>query len=301
VSNFLKRAITGTIFVIVMVGGIWWNYWSLCALFFIISMLGLNEFYGLIEKTGHTPQRIAGNLIAALIFILTALKDKYIYASVFFHTSILLAVFSIIFIVELYRNKETPFTNIGYTILGIVYIVIPFSMWVSYISPYIAGVDEVTSSSTFLKSLADALLPQYNPHVLLGYFFLIWTNDTGAYLSGMALGKHKLWERISPKKTWEGFFGGMLLSIGIGFLISHFYTELSPLVWMLVGLTVSIFGTLGDLVESMFKRSINVKESGGLLPGHGGILDRFDGVLISTPIVLALLQIIEITGALLKG
>jgi phosphatidate cytidylyltransferase len=137
--------------------------------------------------------------------------------------------------------------------------------------------------------------------VLLGFFFILWTNDTGAYITGRAFGRHKLWERISPHKTWEGFAGGVILSVAVAYLISHFYTEFSPLLWMIIGFTISVPGTLGDLVESLFKRSIDVKESGGILPGHGGILDRFDGVLLSTPLLLALIQIAELVSGLVNG
>ena len=298
-SNFLKRAITGTVFVVVMVGGIYWSYWSLCALFFLISMLGLNEFYGLLEKSSYKPQRLTGLIAGALLFIIVALKDRFLGgAALIFSPCILLL--ACIFFIELYRNHPNPFVNIALTVTGIIYIVLPFAMWVSYLSPFLPGTNLV-SDNPLLKLIGDAITPKYNPNILLGFFFILWTNDTGAYLSGMAFGKHKLWERISPKKTWEGFFGGVILSIGVAFLISHYYTELSPLVWMLFGLTISVFGTLGDLVESVFKRSINVKESGTLLPGHGGILDRFDAVLLATPMVLALLQIIQIMGTLLNG
>jgi phosphatidate cytidylyltransferase len=291
VSNFLKRAITGTVFVIVMVGGIWWNYWSLCTLFFLISMLGLNEFYGLVEKSSCQPQRWTGLVVGALIFIIVALKDRFLGGSLLiFSPCVLLIAF--IFFIELYRNHPNPFANIALTVIGIIYIVLPFAMWVSYLSPFLPG-SNLVNDNPLLKLIGDALTPKYNPHVLLGFFFIVWTNDTGAYLSGMTMGKHKLWERISPKKTWEGFFGGVILSIGIAFLISHYYTELSPIVWMLVGLTIGIFGTLGDLVKSLLKRSIDVKDSGTLLPGHGGILDRFDAVLLATPMVLVLLQLSE--------
>lgn len=140
----------------------------------------------------------------------------------------------------------------------------------------------------------------YNPHLLLGFFFLLWTNDTGAYLVGMSIGKHKLWERISPKKTWEGFFGGLVLSVAMGYVISLFYNELHYILWMLMGFIVSCAGTMGDLVESAFKRSIDAKDSGSILPGHGGILDRFDGVFLSTPFVLVLLELVQTINGLVN-
>ncbi|HXB14006.1 MAG TPA: phosphatidate cytidylyltransferase [Bacteroidia bacterium] len=267
-SNFWKRAITGALFLVVMIGGIVWNYWSFYALFFIISMLGLAEFYKLLSTAGIQPQKWVGIIIGALIFLLVvvdATLNKYMVFALAF------PFIASIFFVELYREKATPFQNIALTILGLVYVLMPFAAWVSYLYPA-RGI--------------------YNYHLILGYFVILWTNDTGAYLTGSAFGRHKLWERISPKKTWEGFIGGLLLSMGVAYLLSHYYTELNPILWVLIGFIVSVFGTLGDLVESMFKRSIDVKESGGILPGHGGILDRFDGVLLSTPFVIGLLYIV---------
>lgn len=285
-NNFWKRAITGTLFVVVMIGGIMWNYWSLFALFFIISMLGLNEFYGLVKQPGIQPQRLVGLIIGALFFLMVS--NAYIffyYQGLFFAAVVPLLLF--VFFIELYRNQNNPFQNIAFTITGILYTVLPFALLVFYCSP----------RSTFF---GDVAVP-YNPHILLGYFFMLWTNDTGAYLTGRAFGRHKLWERISPKKTWEGFIGGIMLSIVAGYIISLFYKELNLVLWIIIALIVSIFGTLGDLVESMLKRSLNVKESGGILPGHGGILDRFDGVLLSAPLVIAMLYVLNLVHILLNS
>jgi phosphatidate cytidylyltransferase len=278
-----------------MLGGIMFNYWSLCALFFLISMLGLHELYGILMKHSNAqPQRIMGMVVGALVFLLFAFRYKFTPPELIFTMMIPLLI--TIFFVELYRKKETPFVNIATTILGIFYVVLPFSLWVTYACPY------RETHNDMLNELVALFLPKtaYNPHVILGYFFILWTNDTGAYLTGMAIGKHKLWERISPKKTWEGFIGGVVLSIAVAYLISIYFTELSTIMWMVIGLVVGVFGTLGDLVESMFKRSLDVKESGGILPGHGGILDRFDGVLLSTPIVVAIIQVSEIINLWLK-
>jgi phosphatidate cytidylyltransferase len=279
VSNFFKRSLTGAIFLVVMIGGIIWNIYSLTGLFFLISILGLDEFYKLLIKSGNEPQRKLGLLCGATIFLLIGFSSLVGEHAVLYLSFLLLAT---IFFNELYRNKQNPFQNIGYTILGIIYTVMPFALWVNFLKAY--------SFDT----------GNYNPHLLLGYLFLMWTNDTGAYLVGMAIGKHKLWERISPKKTWEGFFGGILLSLIIGYVISLFYPELHFILWMIMGLIVSITGTMGDLVESVLKRSLNIKESGGILPGHGGILDRFDGVVLSTPFVLVFLELIRTIGALIK-
>jgi phosphatidate cytidylyltransferase len=280
VSNFLKRTFTGAVFLVVMIGGIAWNQYSFYALFFLIAILGLDEFYKLLIKSGHEPQRKLGLLCGATIFLLIAISKLIDEQAVVYLSFVLL---STIFFAELYRNKQNPFQNIAYSILGIVYIVMPFALWVNFIKGY---------------SFENGGI--YNPHLLLGFFFLLWTNDTGAYLVGISIGKHKLWERISPKKTWEGFFGGLILSMAIGYGISLFYTELHYILWMLMAAIVSIFGTMGDLVESAFKRSLDVKDSGSILPGHGGILDRFDGVFLSTPFVLVLLQLVMTLNAILE-
>jgi len=266
---------------VVMVGGIYWNFYSLIALFFLISMLGLDEFYKLLIKSGHVPQRKLGLLCGGTIFLLMAIS-KLIGAQPALYLSFVLI--ACVFFAELYRNKQNPFQNIAYTLIGIIYIVMPFALWVSFLKNYSSDAGVV-----------------YNPHLLLGFFFLLWTNDTGAYLVGRSIGKHKLWERISPKKTWEGFFGGLLLSIGVGYIISLFYPELHYILWMVMGVIVSCAGTMGDLVESAFKRSIDAKDSGSILPGHGGILDRFDGVFMSTPFVLVLLQLVQTVNDLMHN
>lgn len=278
-SNFLKRTLTGAIFLVVMIGGIAWSQYSLLVLFFVIAMLGLDEFYKLLTKAGYLPNRRLGLLCGLTIFLLVTISGLMGEQPVLYLSFVLAAC---IFFSELYRNKPTPFHNIALTILGIIYIVMPFALWVSFLKGY--------STDT----------GAYNPHLLLGYFFLLWTNDTGAYLVGMSIGKHKLWERISPKKTWEGFIGGVVLSIIIGYVISMFYTELHPILWMIMGAIVGITGTMGDLVESVFKRSIDAKDSGSILPGHGGILDRFDGVLLSTPFVLVLLELVQTVNGLMN-
>ena len=190
------------------------------------------------------------------------------------HTVMLLLVpvTAAIFIWELYRKSVAPFANIGYTFLGVIFVVIPFS---------------------FFHALGyTRLLGDYSFHIPLGFFIMLWANDTGAYLSGYFFGRTKLFERHSPKKTWEGFIGGVLVACLAGYILSIFYTDLAWYHWVTIGALIGCFGTLGDLVESMFKRSINVKDSGNILPGHGGLLDRFDGLLIAAPIVYTYLYFV---------
>lgn len=272
-SNLLKRSITGTIFVIVLISAIYLNQVSCLILFGVLTLLGLWEFYGLAQRTGAQPQKVAGTFAGTLLFAISGcVYYNYIPAK---YISLAIPFIFILFCLELYRKKENPFTNISYTLLGILYIAFPFSFLIYF---------------SFYPNME--WFGSYNPTVLLGYFFLLWANDTGAYLFGRSFGKTKLFERISPNKTWEGAIGGGILSLSIAWIISHYFEQLSMPQWLGLALIVVIFGNLGDLAESLFKRSINVKDSGNILPGHGGILDRFDGVFISAPMVYVYLNII---------
>ena len=169
-----------------------------------------------------------------------------------------------------------PIFNIGVSLMGIVYVAIPFAL-LSYLI-------------VFDK---DAMTGIYNPNILLGYLFLIWTSDTCAYLAGRSFGKRKLFNRISPKKTWEGAAGGFILSLILAYVLSIYFTSLTIPNWLIIAAIVVITGIFGDLTESMFKRSVGIKDSGVLLPGHGGILDRFDAVFISAPCIWVYLSIIN--------
>ena len=175
-----------------------------------------------------------------------------------------------IFISELFKKSTSPFNNLAYTYLGIMLTIVPF---------------------TFFHALAY-VNNGFNFHYPMAFLLLLWANDTGAYLVGMGMGRTKLFERHSPKKTWEGFIGGVAISAGVALIISHYYHDLLWHQWVVIAVIISCIGTLGDLVESMFKRSINVKDSGGILPGHGGLLDRFDGLLLAAPIVYSYLYFI---------
>jgi len=275
-NNFWTRSFTGAIFVLVMISGILWNIWSFIGLFGSIALLGLWEFYSLTEQKEKGSRKIPGLILA--ILLISASAGKY-----FFETRdvlslpgihLIILVFPIFLILKLF-GKSTPFGAFSPTLFGILFIVLPFCYLIlsySYVSYYNS---------------------ENNARIILGFFFLIWSNDTFAYMVGRAMGKTKLFERISPKKTWEGTIGGLVCTQGIAFLISIYFTELTPIHWSVMALIVSVFGTLGDLVESMLKRNLGVKDSGNILPGHGGILDRFDAVIISAPFVVTYLMLIR--------
>ena len=182
---------------------------------------------------------------------------------------------AIVFITELYRKKENPFLNIAITLTGIIYLSLPVMLMVLI---------------AFGFTPDDGIA--YHGKVIMGCIFLLWGSDTGAYMIGSKFGKHRLFERISPKKSWEGFFGGMFTSLLVAWINSMWFPDLNLMEWMMVAVIIVTSGTLGDLVESMLKRSLNVKDSGTIFPGHGGILDRFDGLLISMPFVFFYLFLI---------
>lgn len=266
-SNFYKRTLTAAGFVAILLCCTYYSFLSFSILFFLITIHGLWEFYTLSEKAGNKPQKRAGTFAGAFLFASSAIV-------VGAHYDVRLLAFNIpilflIFIIELFLKKGNPFGNIAITFLGIMYIAFPFSLL-----HYILNLNGT-----------------YNFQILFGCWFIIWSNDSGAYLSGSAFGKHKLFPRISPGKSWEGSIGGALIAYVITYIISGWYTSINRFDWFIIATILIVIGTLGDLVESLYKRSIGVKDSGTLLPGHGGILDRFDSLLMSIPFVFTYLYL----------
>lgn len=268
-NNFTKRTLTAIVFVAVLLGCTYWNQYSFTLLFGIISILGTWEFYGLAERTNHQPQKILGTVAGAVLFgsfALTAIGNYPIQLLM-----INIPILFMVFIRELYTRASQPFANIAFTLLGIIYVALPFSL-LNFITTY--------NNS-------------YNYELLFGFFFILWSNDTGAYLTGSAIGKRKLFARVSPGKSWEGSAGGAVFSYVVAYIISSWYTSINTIDWMIIATILIVIGTLGDLVESLFKRSINVKDSGSILPGHGGILDRFDSLIMASPFVFTYLYFIK--------
>ena len=263
------RAITGFFFIIVMIASTLFGHYPFGLFYLLLSLLCLHEFYGLVKQSGFKPGILTGMLNAAYIYIVFAFIT-YGTPGVFNLLLLLTLTLSFIFIQELFKKSISPFINIGYTLCGLVFIAVPF---------------------TFFHALAY-LSGGFNFHFPLAFLLLLWSNDTGAYLIGRQFGRSKLFERHSPKKTWEGFIGGIAAGIIAALIISYFYKDIMPGKWISVAILISCFGTLGDLIESMLKRSLNVKDSGGLLPGHGGLLDRFDGLLLAAPVVYTYLYFV---------
>ncbi len=269
-NNLVKRTITGIVFVLLIVGSIIADRHLFSLLFVFITAMGLWEFYTLVEKAGISPNKFAGLMAGIFLFASNAMIALNI-APREIQMGNFVLIF-LIFLFELYRKLPNPFTNIAFTLFGILYVAVPFSLLNFFPNP------------VFLPGV-------YNHKLLLGFFFLIWINETGAFLVGTAIGRRRLFERVSPKKTWEGFFGGGVLSIITAVILARFYTQIMTVDWVIIAVIVVICSTYGDLFESMFKRSINAKDSGTILPGHGGILDRFDGVIMAAPFVFVYLTL----------
>ncbi len=268
-SNFLLRTISGIVFVVSIIGALFIGKITFLLVFSAILVLSMFEFYTLSLKARTKPQLIFGLLLGLLLFV-----SVYLYATKIIEARFLLGLIPLltgVFILELYRNHKRPFHNIAFTYLGLLYIAIPITLF----------------NFIVFKSTTQ----EYSYEILLSYFILIWANDTGAYLFGVSIGKHKMFPRISPKKSWEGFFGGLIFTAIVAWAISLYFHNITFVHWLVIGFLGAIVGVFGDLVESMLKRSIDIKDSGKFLPGHGGILDRFDSVYLSAPIVFVYLKI----------
>lgn len=265
-SNFLQRAITGILFVGVLVGCILYDPWTFSALFVVISALTIREF-------GHLINQVEGVSINKDI---TMLAGVYLYMAVMaFCTNLsgskiflpYLLLIMYLMISELYLKKENPVMNWAYSMLSQLYIALPFAM-LNVLSFHTSPMDTSVS---------------YNPILPLSVFVFIWLSDTGAYCVGSLIGRHRLFERISPKKSWEGSIGGGIVAIGSSFIFAHYFPIMNMAEWAGLALIVVIFGTWGDLTESLLKRQLHIKDSGAILPGHGGMLDRFDSALMAIP------------------
>lgn len=270
-SNFAARTVTGLSMVFLLLFSLWLNSWLFAGLFLVVTILGLWEFYSLYSLSDLNPQKIYGTVCGSLLYLAifwvyssgTVLpSDSWQHLPVF----AALGMFFLSFIIEVYRRQAKPLENIAVTITGVLYVALPLSL--------LNLMNSVTTAHFLLF-----------PAFLTGYFVFTWVYDTSAYLYGKQFGKHKFFERISPKKTWEGTIAGTLAAVLAAAGISILIRDIGMADWIALSLLVVIFGTFGDLTESLFKRSLNIKDSGTILPGHGGILDRFDTIFISAPFV----------------
>ncbi len=271
-KNFLVRTASGAVMLVVVLGSMLLSKWSFFALMALITVGGMWEFYRIAEKAGYNPMKVLG-LFTGLMMFCSGLALALLFDTESEQTSVMLLIASacalilivpLMFICELYRKSETPIANIGTSLLGALYVALPMSMLL--VVPMLLGAG------------------RWNPWIMIFYIFIIWANDVFAYLFGITLGRHRLFERISPKKSWEGFFGGLLGAMAMGYVAAVVLKASIPM-WVCLALVAAISGVFGDLVESLMKRSVDIKDSGNIIPGHGGWLDRFDALILSAPFV----------------
>ncbi|MFH6996180.1 phosphatidate cytidylyltransferase [Flavobacterium sp. FlaQc-48] len=291
-NETLKRTISGAVYIALLLTSILFSTESFIILFGIFLIITIYEFSNLVNLN-----KIFSILFGTLLYSVTILVSHYNKQT----TSYLNNLFQSNF------DFEINIQQLDLVLLAVTIVVsIKCILFLFYDS-----VQKISISSKYLYLLGYITLPfifivkisfgtnNYNPKIILGLFILIWTNDTFAYLVGKSIGKHKLFERVSPKKTIEGFLGGAVFAAFAGFLISKLYIQPNPafsgksiLIWTIIALIVSVFGTIGDLIESKFKRIAGVKDSGSIMPGHGGILDRLDSVIFVAPIIFLFYQIL---------
>lgn len=272
VNNLKTRVLSGIVFIAVLLGGVVYNQYVFLLVFSLILALGLNELYGLFKKHNDVSLSLPINITGGvLMFIGSFFYFSGTISSLVVFTPFLLYVL-ILFISELYLRHPNPIKSLAYSLLGQIYL-------------------------SFFFSLLCYIAFNYNPETqsyhyayILAMFLFIWVNDSFAYLFGSMLGKHKMFERISPKKSWEGFAGGAVCTIIAAIIYGQFFTQIPIFAWVFVACIQVVFGTLGDLIESLFKRTLEVKDSGNIIPGHGGILDRFDSFIFSIPAQFVFLQ-----------
>ncbi|MBC5842220.1 phosphatidate cytidylyltransferase [Flavobacterium sp. F-380] len=292
-NETLKRALSGAVYISLLIASILYSTESFILLFGVFVVIAAYEFCALVQISKTIPL-IFVFLIYSVVTLLSYYRsESELYLNEFFGidvrldvdipllNSILLLItlfVSIKCMVLLFDDKVQSITKVSKYLYLLGYIVLPFI----FITKISFGINN------------------YNPKIIIGLFIIIWTNDTFAYIVGKSIGKNKLFERISPKKTIEGFVGGVVFAVFAGYLISKLYirpnpnfSEKSILIWTIIALLAGVFGTIGDLIESKFKRIAGVKDSGKIMPGHGGILDRLDSVIFVAPIVFLFYQILN--------
>jgi len=259
-NSLKERALTGFGYAVVLIAGMIIHPLIFAFVFLTLMVLSLVEYYRMVQLAGGNPQYING-IATGVTFFLSLFGFVYGIWPLYVSLISVLLLFST-FVIELYRNQPN-------TLLGFFYIALPMGLL----------------NLIIFKGLPEERL--FYPWILFGITIIIWIYDSGAYLFGTAFGKHRLFQRISPKKSWEGVLGGGMVAILTALLCSRMFTEINGISWLALSIIVVVFGTFGDLIESMLKRSFNMKDSGKFLPGHGGILDRLDSFLFATPFVVA--------------
>ena len=275
--NLIVRTLSGAVLLGVVLAAAFLGKYAYGALLLFILSMGMDEFYTIVKKGGIEPQKNAGLVLGVGLFAAAFEIFKRMYDGVeipaglfMFVGAIVLFLLFVPFLLEIFRAKENPLRNIAATLMGVIYVALPMSLML------------------FIPLLLSGGV--WRAEAFLFYLFIVWGNDVFAYLVGVSIGKHRMCERISPKKSWEGFVGGIIGALAMGAL-GNVVVGGGYLLWLGLALIVAICSVLGDLVESMFKREAGIKDSGNILPGHGGMLDRFDALIISVPFAFAYLVI----------
>ena len=292
-KNLFIRALTGLVFVVVMVGGILYSPLTCALLFLLITILSVWEFTGLMNLREEVQvNRFITTVAAACLYLGFFGYAAGVAAAAPLFVPWLLSMIYLL-ISELYLGRENPLGNWAFTMMSQVYVALPFSLLPLLLFPQADGLPTVDTSRA-------------GAYLILSVFVFLWCSDTGAYCCGSLFGKHKLFPSVSPGKTWEGSVGGGLLTVAASQLIafcgpaeavgecSATVFGLTPLQWAGFALVVVVFGTWGDLVESLLKRRLGIKDSGNILPGHGGMLDRFDSSLLAIPAAVAYLYTLAV-------
>lgn len=268
------RALAGAVYVLLIVGSLLLGNVSFGLLCLIIMIFSMDEYFRLIKRLKIKVNLLPAVSMAVIFFlILMLVQNSLLELSAL---SVVLLFFILLMIGLLFKSQRQPITLVAVSSFSLIYIMMPMT------TLYLMG---------FYNNYAWS--NDFSYGLVLGFFILNWTSDTGAYLVGSLIGKTKLLERISPKKTIEGSIGAIVFTAGMSYLLYGFFGQVSALDWIIMGLLVVLFGTAGDLFQSLLKRKAEVKDSGKLIPGHGGVMDRFDSIYFSAPMIFVYLSIIS--------
>ncbi|WP_177764679.1 phosphatidate cytidylyltransferase [Flavobacterium sp. I3-2] len=264
-SETLTRSISGIVYIVLLIGATLFSYWTFNTLMLFFLFVGTYEFSKIYKIN------LVGSFLTALFFSIPLLTNSSVFEKIIPYSLLFEIPFLAFLIFDLFRGEFKIYksTLVKYLFL-IGYVILPFI---------------ILTQLPLIKN-------QFEPKIVIGMFILIWNNDTFAYICGKSFGKRKLFEKMSPKKTIEGFLGGLFFTLIASYILSIYFTFFDLETWLLTAILVSSLGTIGDLVESKFKRQANIKDSGSIMPGHGGILDRLDSVIFATPFLFLIYLIL---------